>query len=267
MTPKQDSPCTLLQKEVYVALPVTAPSAAGFLLTVLTEKPSHPVTSTSTTWQSPNLQQGGGGACQLAGIWFGAADEWRTHAVSETISPRTPWKPSAPAATAAAAMVFTLLGARGHSSATDPLNKTCRPSPSFQSERASPVSRKQDGCLDILINTPWKHRRAHRKERRGIVTDGISASSPLISRHHSSSVCLGHPIMHHWVHKASCCACEPPDGAPGLNWHQTGQRESPPLRRKTGHKLSTVISTGPSNIFIYLQFGTLPCISSSNDAE
>lgn len=46
---KQDLPCTLLQKEVYVALPVTAPSAAGFLLTVFTEKPLHPVTSTSTT--------------------------------------------------------------------------------------------------------------------------------------------------------------------------------------------------------------------------
>lgn len=146
-----------------MALPVTAPSAAGFLLTVLTEKPSHPVTSTSTTWQSPNLQQGGAGACQLAGIWSGAADEWRTHAVSETISPRTPGKPRAPAATAAAAMVFTLLGARGHSSATDPLNKTRRPSPSFQSERASPVSRKQDGCLDILINTPWKHRSGSQK--------------------------------------------------------------------------------------------------------
>lgn len=99
------------------------------------------------------------GACHLVGIWSAAADQWRTHAVSETISPRTPVKPNAPAATAAAAMVFTLFGARGHSSATEPLNKTRRPSPSFQSERASPVSRKQDGCLDILINTPWKHRR------------------------------------------------------------------------------------------------------------
>ena len=79
--------------------------------------------------------------------------------MSDTISPQTPVKPNAPAATAAAAMVLTLLGARGHSSATDPLNKTRRPSPSFQSERVSPVSRKQDGCLDILINTLWKQKR------------------------------------------------------------------------------------------------------------
>lgn len=102
---------------------------------------------------------GKGGGCHEVGMRPAAADQWGTHAVSETISPRTPVKPNAPAATAAAAMVLTLLGARGHSSATEPLNKTRRPSPSFQSERASPVSRKQDGCLDILMNTPWKHRR------------------------------------------------------------------------------------------------------------
>lgn len=81
----------------------------------------------------------------------------KTHAVSDTISPWTPLKPSVPAATAAAAMVLTLFGASGHSSATDPLNKTRWPSSSVQSERMSPVSRKQDGCLDILINKPWKH--------------------------------------------------------------------------------------------------------------
>ena len=46
----QDSLRRLFQKELYVALPVTAPSLAGFLLTVFTEKPSGPVTSTSTTW-------------------------------------------------------------------------------------------------------------------------------------------------------------------------------------------------------------------------
>lgn len=45
----QDSLSKLFQKELYVALPVTAPSLAGFLLTVWTEKPSGPVTSTSTT--------------------------------------------------------------------------------------------------------------------------------------------------------------------------------------------------------------------------
>lgn len=91
-----------------------------------------------------------------------------------------------------------------------------------------------------------------RNELLGIVTDDISTLSPLISCYHSSSVCLGLPIMHHWVYKVSYCTCEPPDGAPGLNWHQTGQRESPPLRRQTQHKLmymNTVISTGPSNIF------------------
>lgn len=164
----------------------------------------------------------------------------RTYAVSDTISPRTPVKPNAPAATAAAAMVFTLFGARGHSSATDPLNKTRRPSPSFQSERASPVSRKQDGCLDILTKTPWKHRSVlsqvnpdNRNELLSIVGDYISTLSPLIFHYHSFSVCLGLPIMHRWVHKVSCCTCEPPDGAPGLNHHQRGQRESPPLRRKT----------------------------------
>lgn len=43
------SPSKLFQKEVYVARPVTAPREAGFLLTVLTEKPPGPVTSTSTT--------------------------------------------------------------------------------------------------------------------------------------------------------------------------------------------------------------------------
>lgn len=80
----------------------------------------------------------------------------KTHAVSDTISPWTPVKPSVPAATAAAAIVFTLFGASGHNSATDPLNKTRRPSSSVQSERTSPVSRKQDGCLDILMNKPWK---------------------------------------------------------------------------------------------------------------
>lgn len=75
-----------------------------------------------------------------------------THAVSDTISPWTAVKPNVPAATAAAAMVFTLLGASGHNSATEPLNKTRLPSPSVQSVRTSPVSRKQDGCLDILMN-------------------------------------------------------------------------------------------------------------------
>lgn len=80
----------------------------------------------------------------------------KTHAVSDTISPWTPVKPSLPAATAAAAMVLTLLGASGHNSATEPLYKTRLPSPSVQSERMSPVSRKQDGCLDILINKAWK---------------------------------------------------------------------------------------------------------------
>lgn len=44
-----DSPSKLFQKELYVALPVTAPRLAGFLLTVCTEKPPGPVTSTSTT--------------------------------------------------------------------------------------------------------------------------------------------------------------------------------------------------------------------------
>lgn len=104
----------------------------------------------------------GGGCTWVSGDLMGHSGSfwhpWRAHAVSDTISPWTLLKPSAPAATAAAAMVFTLFGASGHSSATDPLNKTRRPSPSFQSERASPVSRKQDGCLDILTNTPWKHR-------------------------------------------------------------------------------------------------------------
>lgn len=72
--------------------------------------------------------------------------------MSDTISPRTPSKPSVPAATAAAAMVLTLLGARGHNSATEPLNKTRLPSSSIQVVSLSPVSRKQDGCLDILMN-------------------------------------------------------------------------------------------------------------------
>lgn len=82
----------------------------------------------------------------------------KTHAVSDTISPWTPVNPSVPAATAAAAMVLTLFGASGHNSATEPLNKTRLPSSSAQSERTSPVSRKQDGCLDILINKAWKKR-------------------------------------------------------------------------------------------------------------
>ncbi len=43
-------PNKLLQKELYVAFPVTAPSLAGFCLTVFTVNPSGPVTSTSTIW-------------------------------------------------------------------------------------------------------------------------------------------------------------------------------------------------------------------------
>lgn len=43
-------PSKLLQKELYVAFPVTAPSLAGFCLTVFTENPSGPITSTSTIW-------------------------------------------------------------------------------------------------------------------------------------------------------------------------------------------------------------------------
>lgn len=43
-------PSKLLQKELYVAFPVTAPSLAGFCLTVFTVNPSGPVTSTSTIW-------------------------------------------------------------------------------------------------------------------------------------------------------------------------------------------------------------------------
>lgn len=91
--------------------------------------------------------------------------------MSDTISPRTPVKPSVPAATAAAAMVLTLLGASGQSSATDPLNKTRRPSSSVQSESTSPVSRKQDGCLDILINKLWRQEPIRR-------TSFFSMSSP-----------------------------------------------------------------------------------------
>ena len=42
----------LLRKEAYVAVPVTAPTAAGLLLVVLTWNPFGPQTSTSTMCQS-----------------------------------------------------------------------------------------------------------------------------------------------------------------------------------------------------------------------
>lgn len=108
------------------------------------------------------------------------------------------------------------------------------------------------------------------KELLEIVADDTSALAPLISRSHSSSVCLGLPIMHHWVHKASCCACEPPDGAPGSNWHPTERRGSPPLRRKTTP--DNVISAGPAGIprdpdltlYFLIQLCRMSTISSSS---
>lgn len=47
-----DLPSMLLRKEAYVAVPVTAPTAAGLLLVVFTLKPLGPQTSTSTMCQS-----------------------------------------------------------------------------------------------------------------------------------------------------------------------------------------------------------------------
>lgn len=47
-----DLPSMLLRKEAYVAVPVTAPTAAGLLLIVFTLKPLGPQTSTSTMCQS-----------------------------------------------------------------------------------------------------------------------------------------------------------------------------------------------------------------------
>lgn len=76
-----------------------------------------------------------------------------THAVSDTISPVTPRKPNFDAAMAAAAMVFTLFGAMGQSSATEPWNKTRLPSPSVQSVSRPAVRRKQEGCLDIRMES------------------------------------------------------------------------------------------------------------------
>lgn len=75
-----------------------------------------------------------------------------THAVSDTISPVTPQKPSFDAAMAAAAMVFTLLGATGQSSATEPWKITRLPSPSDQSDSRFPASRKQEGCFDMRMD-------------------------------------------------------------------------------------------------------------------
>ncbi len=88
--------------------------------------------------------------CQIFEVQFA------THAVSETISPVTPLKPNFDAAMAAAAMVFTLFGAMGQSSATEPWYKTRLPSPSVQSESRPPVSRKQEGCLDIRMERAYK---------------------------------------------------------------------------------------------------------------
>lgn len=82
--------------------------------------------------------------------------QFGTHAVSETISPVTPLKPSFDAAMAAAAIVFTLFGAMGQSSATEPWYKTRLPSPSLQSESRPPVSRKHEGCLDIRTERAYK---------------------------------------------------------------------------------------------------------------
>lgn len=107
----------------------------------------------------------------------------RTHAVSDTISPWTPVKPRVPATTAAAAMVLTLFGASGHNSATEPLNKTRLPSPSVQSERTSPVRRKQEGCLDILMNKAWKQdkrRNAHSQSLDHMKSTTLSNTTPAL---------------------------------------------------------------------------------------
>ncbi len=88
--------------------------------------------------------------CQIFEVQFA------THVVSETISPVTPLKPNFDAAMAAAAIVFTLFGAMGQSSATEPWYKTRLPSPSVQSESRPPVSRKQEGCLDIRMERAYK---------------------------------------------------------------------------------------------------------------
>lgn len=160
-----------------------------------------------------------------------------THAVSDTISPWTPVKPSVPAATAAAAMVLTLFGASGHSSATEPLYKTRLPSPSVQSERMSPVSRKQDGCLDILINKAW-----NKSMNQCMITDPnpnkVTVRLPLRYRttpvlpsrlhYRSASECPGRPTMHHWGRIESYYSGEQPDAASGSDQGQREQKENQP---------------------------------------
>lgn len=160
-------------------------------------------------------------------------------------------------------MVFTLLGASGHNSATEPLNKTLLPSPSVQSERTSPVSRKQDGCLDILINKAWKrsslmrnthtgqrHRHAdvtHVQGKSGPMFHKLSSShrvktGPLLpSRLHcrSASGCPGLPIMHHWGHRVSSHTAELPDAGSCLDQHQRGPRGSPPETNKDRNQDTT----------------------------
>jgi hypothetical protein len=126
------------KKDAYVALPVTAPSAAGFTLVVVilhgrSEPGAAPRTSTVVSWLRSER--------------------------SATSTACTPSKPSVCAARAAAAMVLTLLGARGHRVLTLPRNTStarseCAASSSLWLRES--CSFRLCGCLAIVTHSPSK---------------------------------------------------------------------------------------------------------------
>lgn len=117
------APRRLRQKVVTVAEPVTAPGSAGFSLWVCTANlrpvgPGGPLSSTSTTCMSVRLGQAGWS------VWLARPQPEPPHAFahlrSATSTPTTRSKPRLGAASAAAAMVLELRGAKGQSPRTGP---------------------------------------------------------------------------------------------------------------------------------------------------